>query len=204
MYEVTAYCRAHLYICVVTTQPDNQPTLANDAHEGHTLSLRINFGRASFKANGDAAAVLGAFDAFQAFHAAQPPSADESQPDKTNHEPPSSSSPEQAQPEPTSSASGLVPLSVFLSQKQLPRGNAIIALGIAVWAKRYKGEDVFTADTMKAFWRDSKKKVPANIARDLGTAASEGWLERLTTGAGNYGLTSYGESHFDGLPEVGA
>jgi len=55
---------------------------------------------------------------------------------------------------------------------------------------------------MKALWRDSKKKVPTNISRDLGSAATEGWLERLATGAGSYGLTSYGEAHFDGLPEA--
>jgi hypothetical protein len=58
----------------------------------------------------------------------------------------------------------------------------------------------WAADSLKAHWRMSKRRVPGNIARDMGTAASEGWLERLDA-KGQYSVTSYGESHFDGLPK---
>lgn len=185
----------------ISADPVQDIAIDEATHEGKSLSLNVTLGRATFKARGDAAAVLGAFGSFQEFYAAQDATVDEGEPVE-EFSGDGSAQQETTLPSAERNAGDSVPLSVFLAKKKLPRGNAIIALGIAVWARRYKGEEVFTADTMKAFWRDSKKKVPSNIPRDLGSAASEGWLERLATGAGNYGLTSYGEAHFDALPEA--
>ena len=92
------------------------------------------------------------------------------------------------------------PLPVFLKSKAVPRGNPVIALGIAVWAKRYQGVNEIDAETAKGYWRDSGRKIPANINRDLGNAASSGWLERLPGNKGQFRVTSFGEGHFDELP----
>jgi hypothetical protein len=159
------------------------------------LSVDVQHGSASFSARGSGSLVLKAFKEFRDFLA----TTEELSTGRSSQElqVPADPSP----PTPEKATSGSVPLSVFLDQHKMPRGNAIVALGIAVWAKRYKSEDEITADIAKGHWRNSKRKVPANINRDLGVAASEGWLERLPSGQGKYAVTSYGEAHFDGLPK---
>ncbi|HZJ05391.1 MAG TPA: hypothetical protein VFD59_07965 [Nocardioidaceae bacterium] len=191
----------------MTTNPtDTDSRAVNDdgaanAGPGEHLDIHVTLGTASFSCKGDGDHVLRAFTAFREFYEANAttePPAPTVAPDE-----PSASDESSTVATPTAadvSASGSIPLSVFLSQKKLPRGNHIIALGIAVWAKKYKGEEVMTVESTKTLWRSSKRKVPANIARDLSSAATEGWLERLATGAGNYAVTSYGEAHFEGLP----
>lgn len=171
----------------------------NDLTDAGHLALKVSFGSATFRSQGTAEAVLKAFESFRDFYEAH-----------QDEEPPSpvDGGSEEADPAPDQTTKAkatvddFVPLSVFLDRKKLPRGNKVLVLGIAVWAKRYRQEDVYTADTLKGHWRDSKRKIPGNLNRDIGEAASEGWLERLASGQGQFGLTSYGENHFDGFPRA--
>jgi hypothetical protein len=174
------------------------------------LRLEVRVGSALFQAHGDGPVVLEAFAAFRDFYEGSA-LADESSADRgEGAKPDAEGQAAESSVNGTTSkddkaldagATGTsVPLPVFLGGKKLPRGNHAIALGIAVWAKRYKDEQVITPDSVKAHWRNSGRKIPANIPRDLGSAASEGWLERLAGTTGNYSLTTYGETQFDGFP----
>lgn len=170
------------------------------------LALTVELGKARFHAEGTGSLVLDAFQNFRAFYSEDAPlGAAEVSGFREEVEADGGGSTDQAaetraETKRTPAAGDSVPLSVFLDGKKLPRGNAAIALGIAVWAKRHRSEDTVDAETMKAHWRISKRKVPANVGRDLGTAASEGWLERLPA-LGKYSVTGYGEKAFDDFPE---
>jgi hypothetical protein len=173
------------------------------------LALTVELGKARFHAEGKGALVLDAFQNFRDFYGdhAQVGAADASGAEEDVLQDGDGSTgtaaATPAEKKRTPPSGDAVPLSVFLDSKKLPRGNAAIALGIAVWAKRYRSEETVDADTMKAHWRISKRKVPANIGRDLGTAASEGWLERLPA-LGKYSVTGYGEKAFDDFSEPDA
>lgn len=164
------------------------------------LTLDVSVGRSSFSASGLSTHVLEAFSDFQnLIRTPMPPDlvrqGDEPEPAwKEDQRDDARSTTNQLSDAPDPGMR--VPLRVFLDAKELPRGNAAVALGIAVWAKRYDNASAIDADTAKVYWRDSGRKIPANIGRDLGTAASEGWLERLAT-RGQFSVTSYGEKHFD-------
>jgi hypothetical protein len=161
------------------------------------FSLDVTLGQASFSASGSSQDVLTAFADFQELIAAPSQTSQDGFNDNGSNANgreqfplvhPLSSDEEQEEK---------VPLRVFLDSKVLPRGNSVIALGLATWAKRYNDTDQVDAETMKQLWRVSGKKIPTNIPRDLNTAASEGWLERR--GKGSFSVTSYGERHFDNL-----
>lgn len=185
------------------TEPVQEETSrAPVSRQSGALSLDVELGAAHFHAEGAGKLVLDAFEHFRAFYAehggtAAPASKDSQQ---------QSAGTGAAAATPAAGVQGAseggesIPLSVFLDSKKLPRGNAAVALGIAVWAKRHKKEEVVDADSVKAHWRISKRKVPSNIPRDLGAAASEGWLERLPNASGKYSVTGYGEKAFDELP----
>lgn len=191
------------YCIRVTTEYVTAVEPHSASSDGRTLRLEVSLGSASFTAEGHGASVLQAFAAFREFYETNQayippldlpgsiePTTDETAAGRSDAPPESLS---------RGASNGPVPLPVFLSSKKLPRGNHAIALGIAVWAKRFRDEQIITADSAKAHWRNSGKKVPANIARDLGSAASMGWLERLAGTTGNYSLTTYGETVFDGF-----
>lgn len=181
------------------------PSRAQARPTAGALVLTVELGKARFQAEGAGSLVLDAFQSFRDFYGEYAPlDAAETGGAGEAAQPEGSGSTDQAVETPadmkeTPPAGDSVPLSVFLDGKKLPRGNAAIALGIAVWAKRYRSEDTVDAETIKAHWRISKRKVPANIGRDLGTAASEGWLERLPA-LGKYSVTGYGEKAFDDFP----
>lgn len=161
------------------------------------FSLDVTLGHASFSASGSSQDVFTAFSDFQELIAVPSQTPPNGFDDKGNNAdsqdhlpaaPPRSGDEEQQEK---------VPLRVFLDSKELPRGNSVIALGLATWAKRYDDTQQVDAEIMKQLWRVSGKKIPTNIPRDLNTAASEGWLERR--GKGSFSVTSYGEKHFDNL-----
>lgn len=185
------------------------PLHAQATRAAGALALTVELGKARFRAEGAGSLVLDAFRHFRDFYGEHtPPGAAEATGSEEEARPDGGGSTDQtvetpAEPKRTPASGHLIPLSVFLDGKKLPRGNATIALGIAVWAKRYRSEDTVDAETVKAHWRISKRKVPANIGRDLGSAASEGWLERLP-GLGKYSVTGYGEKAFDDFPEPDA
>lgn len=170
---------------------------------GFTLDVAI--GRATFSSSGDSVDVLKAFADFQEL--IKKPTADLEAPDTHEGEAIDDAGGGTGSSGTVDNGSGAmskekVPLRVFLDSKKLPRGNAIIGLAIAIWAKRYANVNEIDVDSAKAYWRDSGRKIPANISRDLGSAATEGWLERLPT-KGQFSATSYGEKHFDELEAAG-
>ncbi|MDC7804865.1 hypothetical protein PP359_13135 [Sphingomonas sp. BLCC-B65] len=179
---------------------------ASPSYSGNKFTLEVAVGRANFSAAGESADVLKAFEQFQSL--LRVPSATDVSGDGTEEEVRTATTSASAPPPAAETATGAgtdeverVPLPVFLDSKQLPRGNAVIALAIAVWAKKFDGANEIDADTAKSYWRNSGRKIPANINRDLGSAASEGWLERLAAARGTYSVTSFGEKYFNGLPE---
>jgi hypothetical protein len=93
-----------------------------------------------------------------------------------------------------SSSKAPLPLPVFLKAHPV-RTNPQAVVAMAVWARRYRGAEQFDANSLLAVWRDSGRKLPGNLGRDIGAAAKEGWLERLERG--NYSVTSYGERFVD-------
>lgn len=175
----------------------SNPEQQNAVEGASDLDLDVSVGAYSFSAHGRAEMVLDAFGQFQTIISDPAVSAPSSTP---RAEEPSGESHDADQDEDREKAGDeRVPLPVFLKSKILPRGNHVVALGIAVWAKRHSGVDELDVDTAKGYWRDSGRKVPANVSRDLGTAASEGWLERLTNPRGSFRLTGFGETYFDEL-----
>ena len=184
-----------LCICIDTPYLEAYFSYMNDASA--PFSLDVTLGQASFSASGSSQDVLTAFADFQELIAVPPLRSADGFNDKGDNP----DSQELLPPTPPRSGDEereeKVPLRVFLDSKVLPRGNSVIALGLATWAKRYDDTQQVDAETMKQLWRVSGKKIPTNIPRDLNTAASEGWLERR--GKGSFSVTSYGEKHFDNL-----
>jgi len=164
------------------------------------FSLDVTLGGASFSAAGGTEDVLRAFSEFQELltRRKESPADDDEEAGDEVADPAGGGATADSVGKGEANGLTMVPLRVFLDSKKLPRGNAIIGLGIAIWAKRYDAVAGIDADIAKAYWRDSGRKIPANISRDLGSAASEGWLERLPT-RGLFSATSYGEKHFDSL-----
>jgi hypothetical protein len=162
-----------------------------------TFNLDVTLGQASFSASGSSQDVLNAFSDFQELVAGAPLRSVNGLPSPDEMENATRGSLLPASPPDHGADSQMekVPLRVFLDSKVLPRGNSVIALGIAMWAKRYDDTAEVDAETMKQHWRMSGRKIPTNIPRDLNTAASEGWLERR--GKGSFSVTSYGEKRFE-------
>lgn len=169
------------------------------------LTLDVSVGHASFSASGVSADVLKAFGDFQSLLAsgieAQQPEDIEDRP-RPDEQGSGGNKAANEEVEGVVPLTEKVPLRIFLDSKKLPRGNTVLALGIALWAKRYVGVNEIDAESAKVYWRDSGRRIPANISRDLGAAATEGWLERLPT-KGQFSATSYGERHFDGIEAAG-
>ncbi|MBP1137337.1 hypothetical protein JOE31_003569 [Arthrobacter sp. PvP023] len=159
------------------------------------FNLDVTLGQASFSASGSSEDVLNAFADFQELIASPPLQNIGSSSDGASRASDDELLPIVPPLQGGDAEDERVPLRVFLDAKVLPRGNSVIALGIATWAKRYDNTYEVDAETMKQLWRISGKKIPTNIPRDLNTAASEGWLERR--GKGSFSVTSYGEKHFD-------
>ena len=148
----------------------------NDASVPFTLDVTL--GQASFSASGTSEDVLNAFSDFQDLLSAPKLKSVVDVPNGTDEGKHTSALAPAAPPLHPDSKTEKIPLRVFLDSKVLQRGNAVIALGIAIWAKRFNDTGEVDAEIMKQHWRMSGKKIPTNIPRDLNTAASEGWLER--------------------------
>jgi hypothetical protein len=162
------------------------------------LTLDVTLGSAVFSASGGSEHVLRAFADFQSLVALpltglETPASTGAK-ESIDEEPPVPS----AQAEDSAAVvSERIPLPVFLSSKAI-KGNSVIALGLAVWAKRYDNTAEVDSETIKNYWRKSPHKVPANIPRDLSNATGEGWFEKEGKA---YFVTGHGERYFDSLPE---
>jgi len=82
---------------------------------------------------------------------------------------------------------------VFLKERSI-KTNAEVAAAIATWAKRHGDVEELTPDDAERLWRQSGRKVPSNIPRDMSAPATEG-LTRV--GTGRYAVTTYGERYID-------
>lgn len=89
-----------------------------------------------------------------------------------------------------------LPLPAFVKAHKLP-GNAERALALVAWATKRDGAESFTPAQVETYWKKTPWKKPANIGRDVGKAANQGWLEQPAKGC--YALTGYGESHLADL-----
>jgi hypothetical protein len=158
------------------------------------FSLRVSYGPASFEAAGPGELVLQAFAEFKDHVkpvAAPTPTTEADSATEGN-----GSKPDEKSDVTSGGGSNSEPLPVFMDQFDL-KGNAQTALAVAVWAKHSRNETELDPDGLKEYWRTSRHKVPANVGRDVGVAAKEGWLERLSHG--KYTVTSYGERTLDAL-----
>jgi hypothetical protein len=180
----------------VDSSVSHSPTVPTQLSE---LRLDIAFGNSTFSATGAGDVVLRAFSEFKEHLLAAPETVKSGPPtvEETGNRQSSAAGQNDAVSE-TRSRVDDVPLPLFLSQKSL-RGNPQIALGIVLWAKRYKAEEELDVEGVKSYWRNSRHKLPANLSRDIGAAAKEGWLERRA--AGKYSATSFGERFFDERPD---
>lgn len=167
------------------------------AAEGR-LQLEVKVGQTAFSASGDGELVLRAFGDFQE-HLRQLPdqlaASPAEEPERvTETETPAAPAP-RTEPEKPTTETHDDQLPVFLKRRPNLKTNAQIAAGIAVWGNRYRNQEEFTSDDMETFWRGSGHRVPSNVPRDMGTAAKEGWLQRVSSG--KYAPTAYGERFVD-------
>lgn len=88
-----------------------------------------------------------------------------------------------------------LPLPVYMKRRDLET-NALKAAAIVAWAQRYESRESLTPSDVEAYWRKTPYRLPANVARDLGTAATQGWVRQ--EGHGEYSATGYGSTELDG------
>lgn len=91
-----------------------------------------------------------------------------------------------------------VPLPVFLKERNLDT-NALKAAAILVWADRYQGRTKLSPSEVEDYWKRTPFRLPGNMARDLATAATQGWVRQ--EGHGEYSPTGYGAREIDAREE---
>lgn len=162
------------------------------------LRLDVTLGGATFAAEGPGETVLEAFAAFrehtvrQARQARNPAVAAES-PVSYEYSTSPAAETDAAAPDDQRPPDGHELLPVFLKERSI-KTNAEVAAAIATWAKRHGDVEELTPDDAERLWRQSGRKVPSNIPRDMSAPATEG-LTRV--GTGRYAVTTYGERYID-------
>lgn len=165
----------------------------SDDTKGREVSIAITLeGRGSFSGSGPDDLVFKALDLFKTQVASTPPVA--TQKATATATPPDGAKDKEVGQRPAS----LQPIGPFLKSKA-PRNNAQAVAVAAVWQKESDGTTKFTIDTLETLYKRSGRKPAGNFARDVGTAAKEGWLEAGEK-RGEYVLTSFGEDYVQGLP----
>ena len=148
--------------------------------QDNQLSLSITLGSASFVASGPAALVMTAFDHFEGLVDTAPLEDSSGAADGTETD--------AAPTGPKNSAASKVPLPQFLGAID---GNDKIATAIVTWATDHEKKVKLTASQIKAYWKDTNVKVPANINRDVERAKKQGWLTR---DGNEYSVTGFGRT----------
>jgi hypothetical protein len=151
-----------------------------------SLRFEVSFDEMSFVADGDRDSVFTAWKEFLqnvAAHRGTKPLPNSSAPLGATTHIPRSTPPTQG---------GEEPLNLFLERAGKTDSNPQIGTAIVLWAKRCRSLEELEPNQVKDFWRDTKKKVPGNVPRELGKAVKEGWLSRA--GVGRYRITGHGES----------
>lgn len=160
------------------------------AGENRSFRLEIGLGDATFSAEGEPSLVMQAFKAFRdEIHGStpQPPDGKSKEPDKDEEE--VGDHDRELNPDPHAQFAKGSPLPVFIKEKG-PKTNAEAVAVMAVWANANQGTAEFTTDVMEELWRRSGRKKVSNLARDMGAAANNGWLDKA--GRGKFTLPSYG------------
>jgi hypothetical protein len=151
--------------------------------------LEVSFGDASFAAEGSVKQVMDAYAVFrQDAVGEQPPSV------APKADPPKPSG--KAKAEKQNPQGGRTPLPVFL-QSHPPKNNAEAVAVLATWATEHGGEAEITTKLIQKLFRQSGRKMPKNLSRDIGTAETNGWLDK--DGRGKYTLPQYGADHAHGI-----
>lgn len=154
--------------------------------EPNRLELTVAFGEASFSGNGAKEDVLALYDDFKELirgGIASPEGISGLKGDD-------SSQTQKKVKSPTS-----LPLKPYIERLKLP-GNKEKATAVIAWSAESGGEQALNVAELKKLWKKLPFKVPANLARDLGKAESEGWLEREGRAGSpdaRYTITGYGE-----------
>jgi len=74
-----------------------------------------------------------------------------------------------------------------------PKRNAEIITAIAAFLKDL-GQDTFTKDQVKEYFRKAGEPIPGNYNRDFSDAVSTGWIAEDHGNSGNYYVTAFGET----------
>ena len=132
-----------------------------------SFTLAVTIGKNSFSASGKHDLVLKAFEEFKALTGrSKDPAAPTVRAPARKAEPAGSSA--------TMSAPAGVPLPAYIKTLKLS-GNKERATAILVWAAE-NGKDRLTTSEIEREWKKTNLKPPANLSRDLGLAAKEGWI----------------------------
>lgn len=167
------------------TRPDDLPGLRHE----RALRLEVAFGDARFSAYGHEEVVLRAYNEFTERLASARPRA--AMPG--THSPAVTG--EGGAAAHLADSEGSEPLALFLNKRKHLKSNPQVATGIVTWAKRHQGLKSISVDQLKNLWRNSSRKMPGNLSRDLSQAVRSGWIERLPDGT--YATNSYGEQFVD-------
>lgn len=74
-----------------------------------------------------------------------------------------------------------------------PKRNADTITAIAAYLKEM-GQETFTRDQVKDYFRKAGEPIPGNYNRDFTDALATGWIAEDHTNAGNYYITASGET----------
>jgi hypothetical protein len=164
------------------------------AEQSGMLELSITVGGSSFSASGETSVVLDAYADFKEFvrsvstaPAPEPLPASEEVVQADEGSAPEASGP-QAIKAPTS-----LPLKPYLDRLKL-RGNKEKATAIIAWSGESGEKASLTVEEVEKLWKNTSFKVPKNLARDIGKAESEGWLDSQgKRGSRTHSISGYGE-----------
>lgn len=164
-----------------------------------TLELALE-GRGSFSASGPEDVVFRALKEFREEIARGPAASTGERRREDPNRPATEGSGTRSQQGSTQVVDGLPPLGPFLRAKA-PANYAEAVAVMAVWDKRKNRAAEVTIESMKKLWSASGRRAASNLARDIQTAAQQGWLEKADRG--KYTVPAFGENFVDELPVKG-
>lgn len=157
--------------------------------EQSRLEVSISLGSASFSASGATEDVLGLYEDFKDLAKAKTSTtASKSKTDLSRRAADGDS-------RSAVKTSTSLPLKPYVARLNLS-GNKEKATAIIAWSAESGHEPALNIGDLKKLWKKTPFKMPANVARDLGKAEVEGWLERegkAGSPEAKYSITGYGE-----------
>lgn len=161
------------------------------AEEPDHLDLSVTVGGASFTGTGPAERVMAALERFSTLvgnHGATPPPARTVSAVDDDATAEGAEESEAAAPPQRESPASQVPLPKFLERDTI-KNNSQIATAIVVWAADHDGKTSVTNTDINNYWKGTRLRAPANLARDIQNAVRSGWLNREGK---SFAATGYG------------